>query len=219
MDRPPADNHQRHPLAWIPEIVQLGQRRVRGQVRLLGLAMLVGVVAGLGAIVFYVATRVAERLRAGRTGRLPSAAAARRGGGHCLASRRGATLRPWLLLLVPAIGGLLSGCWSFTLCPEAEGHGTDAVIAAYHRQQGKSGPACRWSRSSPVRLRSARAARADAKGRSPRSGPGFGSLLGNLLQLRPAERRVLMAAGMGAGIAAIFRAPLAGTHVRRRGAL
>ena len=42
-------------------------------------------------------------------------------------------------------------------------------------------------------------------------GAGFGSLLGNLLRLRPAERRVLMAAGMGAGIGAIFRAPLAGT--------
>ncbi len=32
-----------------------------------------------------------------------------------------------------------------------------------------------------------------------------------MLRLRPAERRVLMAAGMGAGIGAIFRAPLAGT--------
>src|SRR5262249_32784828 len=34
--------------------------------------------------------------------------------------------------------------------------------------------------------------------------------VGGLLRLRPAERRVLMAAGMGAGVAAIFRAPLAG---------
>ena len=42
-------------------------------------------------------------------------------------------------------------------------------------------------------------------------GAGFGSLLANLLRLRPAERRVLMAAGMGSGIGAIFRAPLAGT--------
>ncbi len=42
-------------------------------------------------------------------------------------------------------------------------------------------------------------------------GAGFGSVLGNLLRLRAAERRVLMAAGMGAGIGAIFRAPLAGT--------
>src|SRR5437764_1388550 len=41
-------------------------------------------------------------------------------------------------------------------------------------------------------------------------GAGFGSFLGSLLHLRPAERRVLMAAGMGAAVAAIFRAPLAG---------
>src|SRR5262249_56907268 len=41
-------------------------------------------------------------------------------------------------------------------------------------------------------------------------GAGFGSFLGSLLRLRPIECRVLMAAGMGAGVAAIFRAPLAG---------
>ncbi|HEY1375528.1 MAG TPA: chloride channel protein, partial [Gemmataceae bacterium] len=41
-------------------------------------------------------------------------------------------------------------------------------------------------------------------------GAGFGSFLAGVLRMRPAERRVLMAAGMGAGIAAIFRAPLAG---------
>ena len=39
---------------------------------------------------------------------------------------------------------------------------------------------------------------------------GFGSFLGSVLRLRPADRRILMAAGMGAGVAAIFRAPLAG---------
>src|SRR5262249_31793253 len=37
-----------------------------------------------------------------------------------------------------------------------------------------------------------------------------GSILGKILHLRPADRRILLAAGMGAGIAAIFRAPLAG---------
>jgi CIC family chloride channel protein len=41
-------------------------------------------------------------------------------------------------------------------------------------------------------------------------GAGFGSYLGKLLRLRSAERRVLVAAGMGAGVGAIFRAPLAG---------
>ena len=48
--------------------------------------------------------------------------------------------RPWLLLLVPTIGGLLSGWLVFSFAPEAEGHGTDAAIAAYHRKQGDIRP-------------------------------------------------------------------------------
>ena len=49
-------------------------------------------------------------------------------------------LRLWLLLVVPTVGGLLSGILVFTLAPEAEGHGTDSVIAAYHYHQGQIRP-------------------------------------------------------------------------------
>ena len=38
--------------------------------------------------------------------------------------------------MVPALGGLTSGVLVYTLAPEAEGHGTDSVIAAYHNRQG-----------------------------------------------------------------------------------
>src|SRR3954467_15242854 len=31
----------------------------------------------------------------------------------------------WMVLLVPTVGGLISGLLVFTLAPEAEGHGTD----------------------------------------------------------------------------------------------
>jgi len=41
-------------------------------------------------------------------------------------------------------------------------------------------------------------------------GAGFGSFLAGMLRLSAADRRILVAAGMGAGVAAIFRAPLAG---------
>ncbi len=44
--------------------------------------------------------------------------------------------RRWLLLIAPAVGGLLSGWIVFTLAPEAEGHGTDRVIRAFHRERG-----------------------------------------------------------------------------------
>ena len=45
-------------------------------------------------------------------------------------------LNPWMLLVVPIVGGLVSGWLVFKFAPEAEGHGTDAVIAAYHCHQG-----------------------------------------------------------------------------------
>ena len=59
----------------------------------------------------------------------------------CRGCRRSAIrLYPWLLLVVPTVGGLLSGVLVFSLAPEAEGHGTDAVIDAYHHRQGQIRP-------------------------------------------------------------------------------
>ena len=46
---------------WFPEIVIIRSNRIRNQVRLLALAGLVGMVAGVGAIVFYVGIITAVR--------------------------------------------------------------------------------------------------------------------------------------------------------------
>jgi len=101
-----------------------------------GLAALVGVVAGLGAIVFYMATRVAEHYALGViAGYYPEP----RPGGEATLSWLPVSVHPffpWLLLLVPTIGGLISGVIVFTFAPEAEGHGTDAVIKAFHHRDG-----------------------------------------------------------------------------------
>ena len=196
-----------HPLRWFPEFLELGGKRLRPQVRVLGLSLVVGVIAGIGAIVFFATCQVIFRYSLdGIAGYHPDTP----GGEPPLFGATADALRPWLLLIVPTVGGILSGIIVFTLAPEAEGHGTDAAIAAYHYHQGK------------IRLRVplvkivASALTIGTGGSGGREGPiaqigaGFGSFLGTLLRLRPAERRILMAAGMGAGIAAIFRAPLAG---------
>ncbi len=47
---------------WFPEIAAFRSSRIRNQVRLLALA---GIVAGLGTIVFYVATRAVEHYALG----------------------------------------------------------------------------------------------------------------------------------------------------------
>lgn len=206
-DGPPPPPVPTHPFRWIPELFELGRRRIRPQAGLLGLSLLVGVIAGVAAIVFYVACQVVVHYSldviAGYRPHHP-------GGEPPMLAETARPFQPWLLLLVPAVGGLISGILVFTLAPEAEGHGTDAVIAAYHFQQGRIRP------SVPLVKLVASSVTIGTGGSGGREGPiaqigaGFGSLLANAFGLSPAERRILMAAGVGAGVAAIFRAPLAG---------
>jgi CIC family chloride channel protein len=195
---------------WLPELAIIRSGRIRNQVRLLALAGLVGIVAGVGAIVFYVATRAAEHYALGVVaGYYP----APRPGGEREIGLPAAEhpLRWWLLLAVPTVGGLLSGILVYTLAPEAEGHGTDSAIAAYHYHQGLIRPRVPLVKIVASALTLGSGGSGGREGPIAQIGAGFGSVLANLLHLRPAERRVLMAAGMGAGIGAIFRAPLAGT--------
>ncbi len=196
---------------WLPQVLRLGSHRVRSQVRLLGLAALVGVVAGLGGIIFYIATRVVEHYALGvGAGYYPQP---HPGGEPSLPWLTAAIhpFYPWLLLLIPTLGGLISGWLVFTVAPEAEGHGTDAVIAAYHYKQGQIRPRVPLIKIVASAITLGTGGSGGREGPIAQIGAGFGSLLANLLRLRAVERRVLMAAGMGAGIAAIFRAPLAGT--------
>jgi chloride channel protein, CIC family len=196
---------------WFPEILQLGSPRIRRHVRLLGFAALVGVVAGLGGIAFYVATRVVEHYALGIwAGYYPHP---HPGGEPSLPWLVAVEhpFHPWLLLLIPTLGGIISGVLVFTLAPEAEGHGTDAVISAYHNKQGLIRPRVPLVKIVASTVTLGTGGSGGREGPIAQIGAGFGSLLGQILRLRPAERRVLMAAGMGAGIAAVFRAPLAGT--------
>jgi len=174
---------------------------------MLGLALVVGIVAGLGAIAFYTACQVVVHYALdGAAGYRPH----HPGGEPPLLAATEQPFRAWILVLIPTIGGILSGLWVFTLAPEAEGHGTDAAIAAFHYRQGQIRPRV------PLVKLIASAITIGTGGSGGREGPialigaGFGAFVGNLFQVGPAQRRILMAAGMGAGVAAIFRAPLAG---------
>jgi CIC family chloride channel protein len=169
------------------------------------LSTCIGLVAGLGAIVFYLAIDWSTHVFLGQlVGYLPPSPSGE--GAPVLRAMD----RPWLLPLVVGLGGLLSGLIVFNLAPEAEGHGTDAAIAAIHHRQGRV-----RARIPPIKL-IASAITIGSGGSGGREGPaaqisaGFGSLLGQWLRLNPLDRRIAVAAGMGAGIGAIFRAPLGG---------
>ncbi len=185
-----------------------GGRPFRTVGRSILLASLVGVVAGVGAMAFHALTSavgyVAMELIAGYDAGGPSGETPLFGG------QTVQRLIPLLLVIVPTVGGLISGWLVYTFAPEAEGHGTDAAIAAYHQQQGEI-----RSRVPIVKM-IASAITLGTGGSGGREGPiaqigaGFGSFLATKLHLSVTERRLLMVAGLGAGIAAIFHAPLAG---------
>src|SRR5579884_399036 len=198
------------PLRWFPEFLTVGRRRVRSQARLYAASILVGIIAGCGALVFYLATLVVLNFSLGEVAGYQAKAPQGEVRPAWLPEQHHRSLTPWLLLLVPAIGGVVSGWLVFTFAPEAEGHGTDAVIAAYHHHQGQIRPRVPLIKILASAITIGTGGSGGREGPIAQIGAGFGSFLANLLRMRPVERRVLMAAGMGAGIAAIFRAPLAG---------
>jgi CIC family chloride channel protein len=196
-----------HPFRWFPEFWELGRKRLRAQARLLGLCLVVGVVAGLGAVVFHVACRAVSHYTLGQlAGYQPPGPANE----PPVFGDSDAPFRWWMLLLVPAAGGLACGALVYTLAPEAEGHGTDAAIAAYHFGGGRIRPRVPLVKIVASALTLGTGGSGGREGPIAQIGAGCGSWLGGLLRLKSADRRVLLAAGMGAGIAAIFRAPLAG---------
>ncbi len=172
------------------------------------LGAVVGVIAGLGAILFQMALEV-TRLFCFQS--LVGIDPGHPGGEPPLVSFPIAeTFSPGWLLVLPALGGLGAGFLTLRFAPEARGHGTDAAIRAYHREAG----AIRWP--VPVVKFFATVLSMGTGGSGGREGPiaqigaGAGSVLAMRLGLSVRYRRWLLAAGLGAGVGAIFRAPLAG---------
>jgi len=115
----------------------------------------------------------------------------------------------FLFLPIICVGALISGYLVYTFAPEAEGHGTDAAIAAFHGTG-------EIRRRVPLVKAVASIITISTGGSAGREGPtaqisaGFGSLVADKLGLSMKYRRIAIATGIGAGIGTIFKAPLGG---------
>ena len=118
--------------------------------------------------------------------------------------------RWWVLLLLPAVGGLISGLLVYTWAPEAEGHGTDAYIDAFHNKQGIIRTRVPFIKGLASIVTMATGGSAGREGPIAQIGAGVGSWVGRLFKLDARERRLMLLAGCAAGLGAIFRAPLGG---------
>lgn len=163
-------------------------------------SVLVGVVAGLGAILFNYLLNISIGYflanLAGYTPPDPSSPA------YPVGYRR------WVLVFIPALGGILSGFIVYTLAPETKGHGTDAMIESFHKGRGIIRPRVPFIKTLASAITIGSGGSAGREGPIAQIGAGFGSYLGGLLRLSDKDRRLLLLAGAAGGIGAIFRAPL-----------
>ncbi len=163
--------------------------------RLLGLASAAGVLAGLAAAALEFGLHEGSRLLVGRFTDLGQA--------QVLSFRLE-------ILLLPAAGGLVAGLLVHWLCPRLGGHGTDLLIRAFHRKGGVMplrGPAV--NAVAAVGVISCGGS-AGPEGPIAALGAAIGSSLGHMFSLTPRERRIMLIAGCGAGVGAIFQCPLGG---------
>jgi CIC family chloride channel protein len=168
-----------------------------------------GVVGALAAQAFTLLLRLAQK---GFLGELADYSPPALGGEGGLLRQTVGGHGLWLIPLATTLGGLISGFLVYTFAPEAEGHGTDTAVGAFHRAGG-------FIRARVAPLKAvASAITIGSGGAAGREGPtaliaaGVGSIYASLAKRSEEERRLLVLVGMAAGLSAIFRSPI-GTAV------
>ncbi|UCG11458.1 MAG: chloride channel protein [Deltaproteobacteria bacterium] len=170
-------------------------------------SLLIGIVSGLGAAAFFFSL---EWLKYFVLDYLAGASLEPPAGERLVHGMPHGELTTWVLFLAPAVGGLISGLLVYTWAPEAEGHGTDAMIDAFHNKQGEIRTRVPFIKSAASVITLATGGSAGREGPIAQIGAGFGSWLGRVFNLDTKQRRLLLLAGCAGGLGAIFRAPLGG---------
>jgi CIC family chloride channel protein len=171
------------------------------RVGLLGLAVLVGVGAGLGAVVFRLMIEGLTRLFSGYR---DYAGRGHAGNPHVPA------LGHWFVLLAPVIAGILYGPLVYRFAREARGHGVPEVMVAVARNGGRIRPQVAVVKAIASALCIGGGGSVGREGPIVQIGSALGSSLGQLVRLDERRIKLLVACGAAGGIAATFNAPLAG---------
>ncbi|MBU7442295.1 chloride channel protein [Paraburkholderia fungorum] len=119
---------------------------------------------------------------------------------------------PWgvWVILVPVVGGLGVTWIVSTFAPEAKGHGVPEVMDAIYYKRGVIRPVVAVVKSIASALAIGSGAAVGREGPIIQIGSALGSTLGQIVQMTAGQRITLVAAGAGAGIAATFNTPIGG---------
>jgi H+/Cl- antiporter ClcA len=114
------------------------------------------------------------------------------------------------VIAVPTIGGLVVGLMAFYGSKAIRGHGIPEAMEQILTNQSKIKPAIIYLKPLSAAISIGTGGPFGAEGPIIATGGALGSTLGQLLRITHNERKILLAAGATAGMAAIFGSPIAG---------
>lgn len=170
------------------------------QVYLSLFAVLVGIVAGFGAIIFRWMIALIHNLAfLGKFSFIYDANV------HTPLSAWG----PYVIL-IPVIGAIVVVFLVKNFAPEAKGHGVPEVMDAIYYNDGKIRPVVSIVKSIASSVSIGTGGAVGREGPIVQIGSSFGSSIGQIFHLAPQQTITLVACGAAGGIAATFNTPLGG---------
>ncbi|MEO6776793.1 MAG: chloride channel protein [Kofleriaceae bacterium] len=114
----------------------------------------------------------------------------------------------WWLPVSTTLGGLAAGLLIYGLAPETEGHGTDATLVAFHRNNGRMRTRVPFVKTLASAITIGTGGSGGREGPTAQIASGAGAIIAGLFKLPDEERRIVILIGMAAGLSAIFKSPL-----------
>ncbi len=163
--------------------------------KLLGIAVLIGFLAALGALLFRSLIEIFQYAFWGN-------------GSDFLARVQNSPW--WLRVTIPVLGGLVAGPIITFFVREARGPGVPEVILAVSRYHSRIRHRVTFLKTAITSFLIGTGASVGREGPIVQIGSSVGSSLAQIFRLRPQMRRICLACGAAAGISATFNAPMAG---------
>ena len=121
----------------------------------------------------------------------------------------GNQLGPWVIV-IPVVGGLLVGVMAKYGSDKIKGHGIPEAMEAVLKSSSRIEAKVAILKPLSAAIAIGTGGPFGAEGPIIQTGGAFGSVVGQLLSTTAVERKVLLACGAGAGMAATFNTPIAG---------
>jgi CIC family chloride channel protein len=118
-------------------------------------------------------------------------------------------LGPWVIVM-PVIGGIIVGFMAKYGSPKIKGHGIPEAMEAVLTSKSRIEAKVAILKPISAAIAIGTGGPFGAEGPIIQTGGAIGSLVGQLVSTTAAERKVLLACGAGAGMAATFNTPIAG---------